>query len=285
MATRNPLVLVFGQQRELAAGDTLPPGAILAREKLTANRSYYVRSDGNDSNDGMANTSAGAFLTIQKAVDTVAALDLSIYDVTIWAGATTWTAGTTLKTLIGAGQCLIRGINSDSTSTVISTTNASCFSGTYVGQYRFEYMKLQTTTSGRCLQATGGGAVLRYANLNFGACAQAHVSAASGAYVDAVNSSNTISGSAAVHAEAYDSSTVRLSLSTVTLSGTPAFSSGFIAAGRAASVLAVSMTISGSATGPRYSTDTNAVILVNGAGETYLPGNSAGVKTNGGQYA
>ena len=53
------------------------------REVLAANRTYYVNpSSGNDSNDGLS-PGAGAFATIQKAADTVTALDLSIYDATI----------------------------------------------------------------------------------------------------------------------------------------------------------------------------------------------------------
>ena len=53
------------------------------REKLTANRIYYVRTDGSDSNNGLTNDSAGAFLTIQKAIDTVAFLDINIFNVEI----------------------------------------------------------------------------------------------------------------------------------------------------------------------------------------------------------
>lgn len=254
------------------------------REKLTADRSYYVRSDGSDSNDGLANTSGGAFLTIQKAIDIAAGLDLGIYNVTIYVGTGTWTAANTLKTLIGAGQVVIRGINSDLTSTVISTTSASCFSGSYVGQYKFEYMKLQTT-SGRCIHVTGGGAIARVNNVDFGSAAVAHVNASAGAYFDCLGVSYTISGSSPSHLECYDCGTARVTNSTVTLTGTPAFSGAFAIASRVSSMLFVSTTFSGSATGSRYLSVINSSIFVNGAGANYLPGNAAGSTATGGQYA
>jgi hypothetical protein len=80
------------------------------REVLTANRTYYVRANGSDSNNGLANTSGAAFLTIQKAIDVVAALDLSIYDVAIRVADGTYTAAATVKApWVGSGAGTLTG--------------------------------------------------------------------------------------------------------------------------------------------------------------------------------
>ena len=317
MAERKPVVLVGGQLKELPAGDTLPPqapaahthpatsitntpaGGIAAtnvqaaideldaekantafvREKLTANRTYYVRTDGNDNNNGLANTSGGAFLTIQKAVDTVAALDLGIDDVTIMVGTGTWTATTTLKTLVGAGKVIIRGVNDDMTSTVISVSGSSCFSGAFVGQYKISHMRL--TCTGQCIDIFGGGAIVRWADVDFAAAA-VHVRAFAGALGESAGNYK-ISGSAYSHIAVYDCGNVRVVGSSVTITGTPNFSGAFCLAGRLGNALVVSAVFSGSATGARYSSGQNSVIYT-GAGELYLPGDAAGGKSTGGHY-
>lgn len=96
------------------------------REVLSANRTYFVRSDGNDNNNGLVNSSSGAFATIQKAINTTASLDISIYDVTITiVGNLTITASTTIPItlkdpLSSGGQVYIQGSTSVATDTVLS---------------------------------------------------------------------------------------------------------------------------------------------------------------------
>jgi hypothetical protein len=91
------------------------PGA--RREVLTANRTYYVRTDGNDNNNGLSNTAGGAFRTIQKAIDVVASLDIAIYNVIIELINGDYTDQNILviQTPIGSGQVTITGNISDKT--------------------------------------------------------------------------------------------------------------------------------------------------------------------------
>lgn len=250
------------------------------REKLTANRAYYVRQDGSDSNNGLANTAGGAFLTIQKAVDTAANIDLGNYNVTVYVGVGTWSAPTTLKTLVGAGKVVIRGINNNFSDTVIDVVG-SCFIGTYRGVYEFSYMKIQNSFSGGCIQITGAGAVAQWGNVNFGVAAGSHVVIIGGAYAEAVGD-YTVSGSAPSHVGAYESSSVRIVSVTVTISGSPSFTS-FVTAQRLGSVLVTGTTFTGTSNGSKYNATGNGVIFT-GAGASYLPGSTAGTTATGGQY-
>lgn len=58
-----------------AAGEDLGPYPNGPRVQRMAGRTYYVSPDGNDANNGMENTPAGAFRTIQRAADIIAPYD------------------------------------------------------------------------------------------------------------------------------------------------------------------------------------------------------------------
>lgn len=256
-----------------------------ARESLAVDRTYYVRTDGSDSNNGLADTSGGAFLTIQKAVDVTSALDQNIRNVTIQVADGTYTGAVVLKMRLGAGTATINGNSGTPANVIISVTSADAISGDSAGPWAVNNLKLQTTTSGNGLAAYNNTAI-SFANLNFGSTVGNHIIAQSGGSV-AATGNYAISGgsSAGAHAYAISFGAVTLSTRTVTLTGTPSFATGFVWCDRGLGMFdAYSMTFSGSATGKRYSLNNNAVAFVNGAATTYFPGNVAGTNTNGAQY-
>lgn len=255
-------------------------------EKLTAARTYYVRTDGSDSNTGLVNSAAGAFLTVQKAIDVAAAINNNGFDITISVVAGTYTAANTFKPFVGSGKIIIQGASLDLTSTIISTTSADCFSSPYGhrGVYQLQYMKLQTTTGGAGINISGPARVL-YGNLNFGAVVSNHITAQYGGIVECI-ANYTISGGGGRHwlATGSGASIVLNSAVTITLSGTPAFSLQFCLTQVNATALVYFATFSGSATGTRYAVLLNGVIYTNGGGANFLPGNVAGSTATGGQY-
>lgn len=254
-----------------------------AREVLIANRTYYVRSDGSDSNNGLANTAGGAFLTIQKAVDVIAGtLDIAGFTVTIQIADATYTGAVTLKNVVGfasAGSLIIQGNNGTPANVVISTTSSSCFTASGLSAiWDIRDLKMQTTTSGDCIFVQNGANV-RYQNVNFGACAGTHLNVQVGSKATATGN-YAISGGAAVHLSSTYLSLVIVQGVTITITGTPAFSFAFATAQQNSMLAAATNTFSGSATGTRYNASSGGNIFVNGAGTTYFPGNAAGTGTN-----
>lgn len=71
---------------------------------ITADLNYYVRTDGNDNNDGLANTAGRAFKTPQKAVDVMASiLNLYGYSITTTIKAGTYIGQINLRPYNGGG--------------------------------------------------------------------------------------------------------------------------------------------------------------------------------------
>ncbi len=281
--------LVAGTTGLLAAANNLSDLASTAtaranlgvREQLSANRTYYVRTDGADTNNGLANTGAGAFLTIQKAIDTVAALDLSIFNVTIQVADGSY-GGAVLVSApwVGSGGVTLQGNTSTPANVLFSTGASDTIS--VIGGGALTVTGFRLTNSGSFLLHASSGSI-RFSAMTFGSCGSQQVRVTDGGRITATGNYG-IDGGAGNHWSAIGNGIVRVQGKTVTLTGTPAFSGAFANADLSSTVLVNGNTFSGSATGPRYSATNNAVISSGGAGASYLPGNAAGSTGAGGQY-
>lgn len=252
------------------------------REVLTADRTYYLRTDGSDSNAGLANSAGGAFLTLQKAIDTVGGLDVSIFNVTISVQAGTYTGVNAIKNFVGAGRCTIEGVGATS---IISTTGA-CFTLDGVRSlWTVKDLKVQTSSGNHF--SLVNGAVVTLTGVEHGSGANIQIYAGQNC-IAFVTASYTISGSAGSHYYAELGGLIYVTGGlTVTLSGTPAFSSAFANVHNGGKLRFPSASsFSGSATGTRCLVTMNGIITGTGtaANGSFFPGNSAGSAATGGQF-
>jgi hypothetical protein len=260
------------------------------RTLLTADRTYYVRGDGADTNNGLANTSDGAFLTINKAVDTVAALDIGVFDVLIQVADGTYTTPVVLKTIVGSGSVTIQGNITTPANVLISTTNTNAITGAnIIGKWVIRGVKLVANTAGSSIEANGPSVTIMVGNVDFGA-------ALGGGHLRSVNGGTLqfdqgykISGPALMHYFASGMSSLganTLSAITVTIIGTPDFHAAFayIQRNSLLDVRSSAVTFSGAVTGARYYASSNGVIYTEGSGTSYFPGSGTGSTESGGQY-
>jgi hypothetical protein len=251
------------------------------REYLTAARTYYVRTDGNDSNDGLANTPAGAFLTIQRAVDVVCAkLDCNSQAVLIDVEDGAYNAPVILRATVGTSTVTLRG---NLTTPANVTINSGTSTAILASGGRWSVQGFKISTSGTADGIAADGPVrLTFSAMDFGACGRFQVLALSGAVVTGTGA-YTISGGAFAHIGGSTMARFNLSGATVTLTGTPAFGA-FAFAGMGSGFEIYTTTFTGSATGLRYDANTNGVIHTFGSGANFFPGSMAGTATTGGQY-
>lgn len=254
------------------------------REKLTANRTYYVRSDGSDSNTGLVDSSGGAFLTFAKAAAVAYTLDWDIYQVKVQFGAGSFAITGSLFGPFVSNKvlALLGDTGTPSNVTLTSTGNGLQLKG-----------GAGISVSGFTLSPSGfcgfnvlpggflsvGSAIVMANNPSFG-----HVYCVGG-YAE-MFSAFTVSAScgAVIRADAGGFIDGRAGAITITLTGTPAWTNGFAKTDTTGTILFSGKTFSGSATGPRYNATGNSVIFTNSGGASYFPGNSAGSTGTGGQY-
>jgi len=93
-------------------------------QQTTADITYYVRTDGSDSNNGLANTAVGAFKTIQKAVNMVPVQIGHVVIINIAAG--TYPENVVIQDFHGRGITLLAADTAIGKTNVSSITITAC---------------------------------------------------------------------------------------------------------------------------------------------------------------
>lgn len=281
-----------GEVFYLTTGGTLPTN--FAAPTSTASNLVFVKtvvdvntitvaatSGGSDITAGSAGSgthtahAVSPFLTVQKAIDVVASLDCSIYNVTTYVAAGTYAGGLaaggcTLKQVLGSGTMAI--IGAGSTTIFSDTTSNGGIWAASCGSWTINGIKITSTYWG--LFAAGGTTNLTMTAVEFGACTTGSMSLVTGARLRIYY--YTISGGGAYHISVDQAFFTCVSV-TVTLTGSPVFSTAFARVSNLGYATFEAVTFSGSAgaTTPRYTVTDHGVIYVAGAGTTFLPGTAA----------
>lgn len=105
----------------------------------TADTTYYVRTDGNDSNTGLADTAGGAFLTIAKAISMVPQIVNHYYTINVAAG--TYAEEIIVQAKYGLGYLLFQG------DSVVSTSRSIVAIGCYTNGLYTRVIGFNLTTT------------------------------------------------------------------------------------------------------------------------------------------
>lgn len=118
-AGSNAFTLSAGVQSQINSKANL----VTTPQQTTADITYYVRTDGNDNNTGLANTAVGAFKTIQKAIDILPRV--VNHTVIIYVGAGAYTGSIYIQGFSGGGNINISGASSATTTHTVTGKIAS----------------------------------------------------------------------------------------------------------------------------------------------------------------
>ena len=246
----------------------------MSREVLNANRTYFVRTDGNDNNTGLANTAGGAFATWTKAQDVLASLDGNGFTATVrFTG--TFSPFTVDKIFVGFSSIQLEGDVTNPSNATIGGAGGIIFSSSSATSFFVRGFRINNT-SGVGLGIFNGTVTLN-GNMEFASGGFAHI------YVDGqkaqlnIRSNYSITGSASTHICAVAQGVVDQNTPTpltITIVGTPNFSLAFIFVSRMATMILFSTSYSGSATGKRYTVEALSLLTTNGT--VSIPGNIAG---------
>lgn len=286
---------VFGRTLIGASSVLAQLAALGLPEQLAANRTYYVRKDGSDTNNGLADTAGGAFLTINKAINAIyESTDSRTYSNSIIVRAGTYAEGINLAGLpanSGSRAALkfpifLIGNTTTPSSIIITGGGNNCVLAAGGARLDIHGFKLSPSNlSSYGIYTIDPGTHVNFGNMDFGATNVDHVASQSGSLVT-FDANYTISGGALNHWHATEGGNIKAPGTpiTITLLNTPAWAGQFAGCGVSSCIFAPNLTFSGAATGKRYLSHYNGGIRTNTDNKNYFPGNSPGVQMAGGQF-
>ncbi|MGV1900747.1 hypothetical protein ACQZ6V_10700 [Agrobacterium sp. 22-3674b3] len=251
------------------------------REKLTSDRVLFVRTDGSDDNDGLANSAGGAFLTIGRALqEVIRAIDFDGRNVTIDVQDGSYSEVVSLYgPLVGGGTLTILGNTADWDAVEIEG-GFQAFNG---AQFAVRGFKIGSIDAGVwSIYSYGNGSKIQASHINFGAVTGGgdHLFASDLAAWE-IDGPYKISGGALNHYHVTERGWGRVSGQVVPVEGNPHFTGQF--AGIAGGLMVVGVTFSGGATGREYLVHYNGEIRAGQDTSNVFPGDLPGVSQAGGR--
>jgi hypothetical protein len=267
------------------AGAAIPPDLPV---KLSASKFFYVRAaDGSDGNNGETDTSGGAWLTLQHAVDYIQKnVDLNGYTAYIFLRGA-FTSGVAITSpfrgpggvMFTTGSGVAASITSTNSNNFFVTNGANI---TVHGNGFGGTLTLSTVSSGNCMQTASGGQISQNGNV-FGACAGSHMEAGAGGIIY-TDGNYIISGGAIIHWHAAASGgNISVQGATITLTGTPVFS-GFFAGLSFGEIYLAGTTFVGSAIGKKFLCHFLGYLSCGALTSSDIPGSIAGTADDGGLF-
>jgi hypothetical protein len=261
------------------------------RIKLGADLTLYIRTDGNDNNDGSANDAAHAFKTVAAATNYAkTAFDIAGRTVTLQLGIAGSYDGNNASMGGPTGTIALRGdpANQDSYIINVNQTNGlNCDTGrtSLIG------IKIVQAAAAQNTLAANAGARVLLDRVTFthsvGSSGQnAHIRAFSGGTVEIKNNIKFTTNCG--FALCADGGAIVASTpgGVLTMSGSPTFNVTALATMGGTLYFAPSLySWAGGASGTRFAATLNSIINTFGAGANYFPGTVAGSVSSGGQYA
>lgn len=266
--------------------DTLYQAIGIGREVLTANRDYFIRDDGSDTNDGLADTPEGAFATIPRAISAVAALDISTFDVSIQLPSGTRNESVAvLSPWIGSGTVTLKGDADHPENYTISTSiGVNCQNG---GKLTVSGFTIDSGTS--CMNSQNGGFIKIGPGMVFAGAGQLRTNG-NASVIDGQNSGGYTLASTVIntHLMASPGGFFNLYGVEIKIPNAIGIYTSFATASRGGVISGLMASVTGagvaSCTGKRFHTEMNGVITTGGQGLEFFPGDVDGTFASGGVY-